>query len=65
MVVVAYRKDKCTSQLPCALLSNPKEQLAMASIKYVRNGQMLCMHTCPLWSHFLIGEIFNLLMLSL
>lgn len=65
MVVVAYRNDKCTSQLPRALLGNPKEQLAMVSIKYVRNGQMLCMHTCPLRSHFLIGGIFNILMLSL
>lgn len=37
-VVVAGRKDKCSSRLPCALLSNPKEQLAIGSVNYVHNG---------------------------
>lgn len=44
LVAVAWRKDKHTSQLPRALLINPKEQLAMVSLMCVPNGQRGCIH---------------------
>jgi len=52
VVGVACRKGRCTSQRSRALLSNPKKPLPMVSIKYVCNGQMVCMHTSILVSFF-------------